>query len=197
MHPSILPQPPAFPFTHILTPSTLPPTCPPHGAFPIHPILPQYIHPPALKATRPLIPLILLPTFSHLLPLMPPQVLPHTSAPNTGVVPCPLTIGVIASALAHGVAMPDVLPPASPERRQEVTWGTSLGPPALPQIPTSWRMLSSGCRPCHPRHSMGRGPGSSQHRLLHIHHTGAGPGGSLLRPRTRKAVAVGATERTG
>lgn len=159
--------------------------------FPIDP-------PTSLKATHPLFPLIPLPTLSHLLPLTLPQVLPHTSAPqHCGVVPCPLTIGVVASALAHGVAVPDVLPPAPPERRQEVTWGTSLGPPALPQIPTSWRMLSSGCRPCHPRHSMGRGPGSSQHRLLHTRHTGAGPGGSLLLPRTRKAVAVGGTERTG
>lgn len=70
--------------------------------------------------------------------------------------------------------------------------GSSLTSPWPPR--TSWRRQSSGCRRCHPRHSRDPGPGSSQHRLPHTRHSGAGPGGSRLRPRTHTAVAVGDKE---
>lgn len=151
-------------------------------------IPPQHIHQPS--RTPPTWPP---PASPCLLPPSPPRGCPHLPAPR------PLTIGVVAPALAHGVAVSDVLPPAPPAGRQEVTWGPSWGPPRPPppQAPTSWRTPSSGCRPCRPRHSRGPAPGSSQRRLLRTRRSGAGPGGSLLRPRTRKAVAVGGTERTG
>lgn len=72
--------------------------------------------------------------------------------------------------------------------------GGSLPAPLPAPACTSWRRWSSGCRRCHPRHSRDPGPGSSQHRLPRTHHSGAGPGGSRLRPRTHTAVAVGDKE---
>ena len=49
---------------------------------------------------------------------------------------------------------------------------------------------SNGSRTCHPRHSKGLWPDSSQHKPRRTHHTGEEPAGSALTLMTHTAVAV-------
>lgn len=71
-----------------------------------------------------------------------------------------------------------------------------LAAPALcpSTSPTSWCWARSGCRRCHPRRSMGPGPGSTQRRLCRRHHSGAGAAGPAPRPSRHRAVAGGGAE---